>query len=130
MTLGGRSTKSKCRTHFSTRKILSSKTNIRSRSNPMRNKTKQECIPVGCVPPASVAISGGWCLPFGRGGGSAHPPWMQTPPRGKTNTCENITFPQTSFAGCKYLHFSLYCADKPSGTVQQYSVVPTKLSVL
>ena len=76
----------------------------------------QECIPVGCVPSAAVAILGGgfclWggglpareeclpargclprrgvCLPWGSGcqGGC-------TPPHsGKTDTCENITFPQ------------------------------------
>ena len=27
---------------------------------------------------------------------------IQRPPRGWKNTCENITFPQTSFAGGKY----------------------------
>ena len=28
-----------------------------------QNSTRQECIPVGCVPPAAVAIHGGGCLP-------------------------------------------------------------------
>ena len=41
---------------------------------------KQECMPVGCVPSASMAI-----------------PWGG----GETDTCENITLPQTSFAGGK-----------------------------
>ena len=103
----------------------------------------QECIPVGCVSPASVAISTGggrvlplgpgvclWvqgggvsdsgsrgsafgskgggvgCLPLGPGGGVVDTPFttpspFTTPPfhhkaRPKTNTCENITLPQTS----------------------------------
>ena len=33
----------------------------------------------------------------------ADPPWMQTPTCGQTNTCENITLRQTSFAGSKYV---------------------------
>ena len=38
------------------------------------------------------------------GGGSAHPtPWMQTRPCGQTNTYENITLPQTSFAAVNNL---------------------------
>ena len=45
---------------------------------------KQECIPVGCVPSAAVAVSGG-------GGVSArHPPWTEF----LTHACENITFLQ------------------------------------
>ena len=55
---------------------------------------QQECIPVGCVPPASLAVSlcpeGGvypaGCLPH-------------TPPRGQTDACENITLPHISFTG-------------------------------
>ena len=85
---------------------------------------QQECIPVGCVPPA--------CWPYpvvshvSRGGLSnplpgCKPPRMQTPleeadspghvtsdsgkphppSRGQTNTCEIITLPQTSFAAGK-----------------------------
>ena len=69
---------------------------------------KQECIPVGCVPSATVTISlgclpGGGCLPARRGvclpggcwsGGCL--PAGGGPGRGcgQTDTCENITFPQ------------------------------------
>ena len=84
---------------------------------------KQECIPVGCVPPAAVAVG---CLhqdqtpppqdhapprdqalpPPGPGTpppdqappGTRHPP-DQAPPCGQTDTCKHITLPQTSFAG-------------------------------
>ena len=44
------------------------------------NKSEQqECIPVGCIPPAAVAVLGGYSLH------QAHPqdqasPWEQTPP--------------------------------------------------
>ena len=74
---------------------------------------KQECIPVGCVPSAAVAISGGvsaWgCLPRGvsarwgvcLGGlsaqrGVSQHELGQTPlPMNRiTDACENITFPQ------------------------------------
>ena len=48
---------------------------------------KQEFIPVGCVPLASVAMGGG-CLP--RGVGLPPPP----PTEFLTYACENITFPQ------------------------------------
>ena len=63
---------------------------------------KQECIPVGCVPSAAVAVSGvcvpRGCLPVGGGlpggvsdiGGGVHLP----PVDRMTDTCENITFPQ------------------------------------
>ena len=56
---------------------------------------KKECIPVGCVPSAAVAISGG----FATGGVSACPRGVClggcTPPsRGQTDTYENITFPR------------------------------------
>ena len=37
---------------------------------------KQECIPVGCVPPAAVAVPGGFSI--------RHPPWDQAPPRNQT----------------------------------------------
>ena len=111
---------------------------------------KQECIPVGCVLPTSLAISTRECLPqgpegclpldmgvsaSGSGGVYHKPPFttsslhlsFTTPPfttytpfitpsvdrqtpvkilpcpfyhalRGQTNTCENTTLPQTSFA--------------------------------
>ena len=52
---------------------------------------KQECIPVGCVPPAAVAV------------GAAPPVTPPGPgtPCGQTHTCKHITLPQTSFAGGK-----------------------------
>ena len=78
----------------------------------MYNSIEQECIPVGCVPSAAVAVSGGGS-PHPPGTGS--PPWEQaplppgagTPPRAVpppwtetlTHATENITLPQTSFAG-------------------------------
>ena len=60
--------------------------------------TKQECIPVGCVPSAAVSrLLGGVCLPEGGGvclvcpgvGGCL----ADTPPRTEflTHACENIT---------------------------------------
>ena len=79
---------------------------------PSKYQTKQECIPVGCVPSAPVAISPGGRHPPPR---SRHPPgadthtpradtpgadtpWEQTPPQeqtpscGQTHACKNITF--------------------------------------
>ena len=52
---------------------------------------KQECIPVGCILPAAVAIRGV----------SRHPPRPGTPlwTEFLTHAYENITLPQTSFAG-------------------------------
>ena len=47
------------------------------------SNVQQESIPVGCVPPAFL-VREGVCPP---------------PPRGQINTCENITLPQTLFAG-------------------------------
>ena len=84
---------------------------------------KQECIPVGCVPPTAVAIQGVSTRhppttgtpprtrhPWTRHPpGSRHPPGPGTPrtrhlpgpgtPRGQTHACKHITLPQTSFAG-------------------------------
>ena len=60
------------------------------------DKKERECIPVRCVPPASVAISiRGGCLPGGGVclGGDYHTPC------GQTDACENIILPQSSFAG-------------------------------
>ena len=70
-------------------------------------KFKQECIPVGCVLSAAVAVCwvggggvcrGSVCLGVSAWGGSAQGVsawWGCThPPRGQTDTCENITFPQ------------------------------------
>ena len=44
-----------------------------------KKTNKQECIPVGCVPSAAVAV----CF-----GGGVYSPY------GQTDTCENIIFPQ------------------------------------
>ena len=88
----------------------------------------QECIPVGCVPPAAVAVRGGLHQAPPREY-TAYPPcckasWDSTPPAARhagippamhagipapspppvnrmTNRCKNITLPQTSFAGGK-----------------------------
>ena len=61
--------------------------------------SKQESIPVGCVPPAFTCSQ---CML------GSHPPSQcmlgSQPPRteGMTHACENITLPQTSFTGGKY----------------------------
>ena len=108
----------------------------------VRQKTfhdKQECIPVGCVPPASwpyPVVSNGGCLP--------NPPSPRQnpllpeadPPRteGMTHACENITLPQTLFAGGKkynnlkctkqiYLPQSTFSMDIPLTAVRRF-VVP------
>ena len=64
----------------------------------IKRNFKQECIPVGCVPPAAVAVH--QAAPRTR-----HLPWDQAPPSpcGQTHTCKHITLPQTSFAGGKNL---------------------------
>ena len=91
---------------------------------------EQKCIPVGCIPPAAVAVQGGLPqaplqdqAPLGPGTPQDRaPPWDQVPLPGPgtslgpgtptlqeqappvnrmTNRCKNITFPQTSFAGGK-----------------------------
>ena len=85
----------------------------------LQNDLKQECIPVGCVPPARwphpvVSNGGSAQLPPPHASTDADPPgcrptwmqmpsWMQTPPwtEGMTHACENTTLPQTSFAGGK-----------------------------
>ena len=51
----------------------------------VQNYVQQECIPVGCVPPAAVAVPGG---------STPHPRWTEF----LTHASENITLPQTSFA--------------------------------
>ena len=65
---------------------------------------KQECIPVGCVPTASVAISWGGGVSWGGGGGGLCPDTLQVdtpsirppPPLNRmTHTCENINFHAT-----------------------------------
>ena len=76
---------------------------------------RQECIPVGCVPPAVVAVWGGLhqAPPWIRPSQDQAPPGEDTPPgpdpprtrhppvNRMTNRCKNITLPQTSFAGGK-----------------------------
>ena len=95
-------------------------------NNNIVNSVKQECIPAGCVPPAAVAVSG--VSPPGtppRAGDTreqaplqsrpaplgAGTPWDQVPPGSRhpllwteflTHASENITLPQTSFAGDNY----------------------------
>ena len=75
----------------------------------------QECIPVGCIPPASVAVGG---ISTRHPPRTRHPPdQAPLPPRtrhplgtrhpldqappGQTHTCKHITLPQTSFSGGK-----------------------------
>ena len=77
-------------------------------------KRKQECIPVGCVPPdlyrtggglcpGDVSVQGGLCP-----GGlcQENPPGQRPlPPVNRmTSASKNITLPQTSFAGGKNRH--------------------------
>ena len=76
---------------------------------PTNNCRKQECIPVGCVPPAlyhagGVSVKRGWGSLSRRGwAGLSRGVLSQVdrppPPRGQTDACVNITLPQTSFAG-------------------------------
>ena len=64
------------------------------------------CLPLG-LGGGSLPLGPGGCFPLNRGGGgvyhtppSQHPPFTTIPtPCGPTNSYENITFPQTSFAG-------------------------------
>ena len=60
---------------------------------------QQVCIPVGCVPPA--------CWPYWAVGGSASGGRLGRPlsplVNRMTDRCKNITLPQTSFAGSKYM---------------------------
>ena len=58
---------------------------------------KQECIPVGCVPPAAVAVPGGLhqappleqTSPWTRYHPRTKPPREQTPPCGQTHACKH-----------------------------------------
>ena len=59
---------------------------------------KQECIPVGCVPSAAVAVCLGGCLPRG-----CLPRGTYTSPCGQTDTCVNITFLQLLLRTVKML---------------------------
>ena len=88
---------------------------------------KQECSPVGCIPPAAVVAIGGRVPqpPLG----TMHPPGTMQPPLGpctpryhalppgpctpcgQTHACKHITLPQTSFAGGKKIEaFALTCS--------------------
>ena len=64
----------------------------------IENYCEQGCIPVGCVPPAlyrtGESLSGGPLSGGSLSGGSLLPS-----PCGQTDVCENITLPQTLFAG-------------------------------
>ena len=56
----------------------------------------QECIPVGCVPSAAVAVSGGGEGEWPTVGVCLQVPLLElyTPPNRITDRCKNITFPQ------------------------------------
>ena len=62
------------------------------------NKDELESIPVGCVLPAFLV--GGWADTPGKNMGPGSRTVSNIIPRGQTNTYENITLSQTSFAGC------------------------------
>ena len=86
--------------------------------------TRQECIPVGCVPYARSSSHPGEGLhraprradtPLGADPPGPGTPWEQTPPPDQapplwteflTHASENITLPQTSFAGGNKYHQS------------------------
>ena len=66
-----------------------------------KSLAKQECIP-GCVPPALYLMGGEQVSVQGVSPGRVSVRGVcvkETPLRGQTDACENITFPQTSFAG-------------------------------
>ena len=78
--------------------VVNFDTTVLGIKNGNSNKTSsrtQECIPVGCVPSAAVAVPGGGGVPAQEGclpkGVSAR---ERTPPPGQTDDCENKTFPQ------------------------------------
>ena len=64
----------------------------------IKSTVLQDCIPVGCVPPASVAVPGGWGSPPGTPSEEAPRRKRHPPVNRMTNRCKNITLPQTSFA--------------------------------
>ena len=87
---------------------------------------QQQSIPVGCVSPAFLVLAGGLPTPCTQ---TPPPQWMQTDPldaghvtcdacweaalrptsvNRKTDTCKNVTLPQTSFAGGNKPHGPLY----------------------
>ena len=104
---------------------------------------KEECIPVGCVPPAAVAVRGAlhqappldqasprtrqlpqtWhsCPPPGtRHSPDPGTPRDQAPPCGHTHTCKHITLPQTSFAGGNNVDVQVRAGRGGGGPVQPY----------
>ena len=76
---------------------------------------KQECIPVGCVLPAAVAVRGGGLHqspPTASGTRppprTRHPPGPDTPPVNRiTDTCKNITFPQPRLRAVIRFHMNI-----------------------
>ena len=66
---------------------------------------EQECIPVGCVPSATVAVCPGGGVFPGAGdvcpGGVCLPGECTPPPRGQTDICVNINLSTTTVAGGK-----------------------------
>ena len=64
---------------------------------------KQECIPVGCLPPTlyrtgGLSPGGGLCPGGSQSGGSSIRE-TPSPVNRMTDKCKNTTLPQTSFAG-------------------------------
>ena len=111
------------------------------------NIIEQECILVGCVPTAAVAISG-------EGSASPdqtptlfwpeiHPPRKETPRKElrneiplpvniMTHACENITFPHTPYAVGKNIRKKRYCCHSVKKTLKTYIftlLVPSLVSV-
>ena len=64
----------------------------------INRNVKQECIPVGCIPPALPPYGGSLCdrdPPDRNPPPGQIPPWTETPPVNRiTDRCKNITFPQ------------------------------------
>ena len=99
---------------------------------------EQECIPVGWVPPAAVAITGslhthtpGTSPPRP---GTPPPETRHTPPPPRTafltHACENITLPQTSFAGGNYTGSRLQLKDAKETTHCKQELVLTEVLTL
>ena len=91
------------------------KTRRPTKGNFVKLAFKQECIPIGCIPPIAVAVSPATHAPPPPCTPPCHtcpllcmPPTARAPPRTEflTHACENITFPQllllTVIMYCKY----------------------------
>ena len=63
---------------------------------------EQECIPVGCVPPANRDPRGQSPTPPNRDPLDRAPPKQKPPVNRITDWCMNITLPETSFSGGNY----------------------------